>query len=216
MKYLITILFVFIVSVGFGQKTIDTNVMYNGEQLKEKIAFDNKGQKTKETTFYKNGKIIEEHFYQDGKDFKWITYDSTGAQNGEWYSPEIEKSRFGKERNTVLLLTCVFLLGVISLSWKYLGYKGTYYWVAIATVLFPIFSMIFNALDKIGEIPGLILVSITLELPAVLLIGSFRNLLKSTGIHIVITVISIVVSLALIVMYVLSIASASAGPGMIG
>jgi spore maturation protein CgeB len=200
---------------------VDTTIYHNGHIEKEKIYMDSKNQKVKEITFYENGKIKCESFFESGQNIKWISYDSTGKRIVEWDNPEIERSKYRNSFRLILILTFISLAIMTWLSWKFIGYKKTYFLIAFATIIVPIISLIFgNSISKINEEVGTAIASCIIaciiELSPFLLVLSIINLFKKNGIHFVISLFNVAVSLLLIVWLIISFVIAGMSVGIIG
>jgi len=107
-------------------------------------------------------------------------------------------------------------LVLIPLTWKFVGYKKTYYIVFFLSVLFLSLAFFFTAeLDRLGDICDLIIISLTLELPLILLVLSFRNLNKETDVPRWLSISGLIVSLILCGILFIAV-MAGGGGGMIG
>ncbi len=188
----------------FGQRTIDTSELYNGELKHKQILISKAGQIEKETYFYGDGKIEIEYFLKNNEKVHWISYDKNGIKSAEWIDPDIEYAPQRGLKNIVFILTALSLSLLVYLSSKYLTYKTTYFSILFLTILFPLVSLVIERridLDNIDPEFALVIASTLVLLPSILFLLSIFTLTKDIDISKALSVISIVICLFLFLFF---------------
>jgi hypothetical protein len=217
MNFKLTIFFLFITCLAFGQSTKDTVVDYNGRQAKMRVEFDKDGGKTKETVFYDNGKVETIYYYSDNKNHHWIAYDTLGVKTAEWQDPEIENSKHRQKRNVALTIVSILFISLTWLSSKKIGYRTTYFVIGILTVFITVISFfIQNRIDyeQTNQFVTYTISSVVFCLPILLLTLSVSNFFRKTGIQVLFSIIFTLFCLWILLIYTMAILTA--GAGMLG
>lgn len=109
----------------------------------------------------------------------------------------------------VFIISIVSLATLTGISWKFAGYRKTYFFIAFLTVLF--FVLTFIEFARPNEILESIMNTCTLALPLFLLALSIRNLNVNTDVPRIFTVANLVLSAGIIIVLIIAIMSAVGG-----